>query len=136
MRYGMIGADERDSRCIECGDIIGYGRTDRKFCCEKCKNRYNNRKNKIIRNLKLRIRNALERNYRILENLVRSGVPSIGLDEISMMGYHVEYSTSYHKAGKKNIYWCYDIKYVLTTSKLTNIVKIPLNLRDNSLQHE
>ena len=30
--------------CLECGDIIeyGHGRTDRKFCSDGCKNRWQN----------------------------------------------------------------------------------------------
>ena len=30
-----------EGRCLECGNRISYGsRTDRKFCCDKCKNRW------------------------------------------------------------------------------------------------
>ena len=30
--------------CLECGDQIRYGRTDKKFCCDECRARnYNDR---------------------------------------------------------------------------------------------
>ena len=29
--------------CLECGDKIKYGRMDKKFCCDECKVRHNNK---------------------------------------------------------------------------------------------
>ena len=53
-------------RCLECGDKISYGRSDKKFCCEDCKNRHHNHKVRSSRSVKRRVVSALERNYDIL----------------------------------------------------------------------
>ena len=50
--------------CLECGDRIEYGRQDKKFCCEECKNRYHNRQARRSRVFRLRVMSALEKNYR------------------------------------------------------------------------
>ena len=54
--------------CSECGDNI-VGRIDKKFCCDACRNSFNNRVNKDSKNLIRNTNNRLRKNYRILEGL-------------------------------------------------------------------
>ena len=91
--------EDRHRHCLECGNEIGYGRPDRKFCSPNCKNRYNNRKVRNYRNMKLRVQNALDKNHEILRQLVRLGVGSVSLSELSVLGFNLSYSTSHTKAG-------------------------------------
>ena len=54
--------------CLECGDAIA-GREDKKFCCDCCRNSYNNKINKDTNNYMRNINNKLRKNYRILSEL-------------------------------------------------------------------
>lgn len=110
--------------CLECGDPILYGRSDRKFCSDTCKNRYHNRQNHYLRSLQLRVIGALEKNYTILSGLVRSGVTSISLGDLAQLGYNTAYVTSYHKVGRHNEYRCFDIKYCCTSTRIFGIERV------------
>ena len=55
--------------CLECGDRIRYGRTDKKFCCDECRLKYNYEQVKASKNYRRRVMAALARNYEILEDL-------------------------------------------------------------------
>ena len=110
--------------CLECGDRIEYGRIDRKFCCEKCKNSYNNRKTRTSRNFRLKVHHSLEKNYEILNQLVRSEVNAIPLSELTMLGFNIDFMTSYHKNRGHHECWCYDIRYFLTENRIFSIEKV------------
>ena len=42
-------------RCLECGDKILYGRTDKKFCCEECRMKHFYASSKATRMFKRKI---------------------------------------------------------------------------------
>ena len=54
--------------CLECGDAFA-GREDKKFCCDCCRNSYNNKINKDTNNFMRNINNTLRKNYRILSEI-------------------------------------------------------------------
>ena len=111
--------------CLECGEEITYGRPDRKFCSDSCKNRYHNSRTYSTRAVRLRVLNALDRNYNILDSLCKQGVRSISLGDLAQMGYNMEYVTSHHKvAGGHNEYRCFDIKYCLSQTKVFSLEKV------------
>ena len=85
------------ARCLECGDRIEYGRQDKKFCCETCKNRYNNRRARGSRGIKVKVLSALEKNHNILERVLKLGLDNISVAELRQMGFNFDYVTSYHK---------------------------------------
>lgn len=122
MRYVIV--DEERGTCLECGEPLVYGRTDRKFCCDKCKNRYHNRRIRNSRNMKLRVWNALEKNHGILESLIKMDVDAIKLPDLSSLGFNMEYSTSFHKVGRHSQFRCFDILYYMTDSKIFGIRKV------------
>ena len=112
-------------QCLECGDpvLMEDGRADRKFCCVECKNRYHYRNRRKLRILKGRIHGTLERNYEILDGLVKLGVSSVDRNEAALMGLDLTIMTScYHVKGHLECA-CYDITYPLTDKKLSNISK-------------
>ena len=111
-------------RCLECGSNIGYGRKDKKFCCEDCKNKHHNSLAKMSRTTKRKILSVLEKNYNVLDLLVRDGVDAMWLPEAVALGFNPGYSTSYRKAGKRGYYHCFDISYVMTPNRLSSISKI------------
>ena len=72
-------------RCLECGDVILYGRPDKKFCSQHCRNEFNNRKRVDSRHIRERIRRHLDKNYAILDKLIRIGVDTLALTELTFL---------------------------------------------------
>lgn len=115
--------------CLECGHKISYGRTDKKFCCERCRTRYNNAQIKAGRAYRRRIMNAITGNYEILDRLLRAGVTSIDLFEIANLGFVLDVMTSHRKVRRHDECACFDIKYIMTPNRISGIMKISLNLQ-------
>ena len=112
------------SHCLECGDRISYGRTDKKFCSEECKNRHHNHLAGRGRMVRRHVMAALERNYEVLDGLYRAGVESISVSDVLLMGFVPGYMTSHRKLRGREECCCFDIKYILTPSRLSSISKI------------
>lgn len=110
--------------CLECGDKIRYGRSDKKFCCEDCKNRYYNEKAREGRRYRRKVMSQLSRNYEILEKLYRAGVTSMPLSDLHGMGFIPSVATAYNKVRCHDEYRCFDIKYFMTSTRIFSISKI------------
>ena len=110
--------------CLECGDKIRYGRTDKKFCCEECRNRHHNRELKDSRAFRRKILRQLDRNYEILDSLYRSGIESADITDMMAFGFLPGLMTSCKRMRARVEYACYDIKYIMTPSRLSSISKI------------
>ncbi len=97
--------------CIECGDPYN-GRSDKKFCCDQCRNAFHNRRNtgrdRIIR----RTNKILRDNYRILRSIDSSEDEPIKRADLLELGLKFDYITSIEKdmKGLKTFY-CYDAGY-------------------------
>lgn len=107
--------------CLECGAPLIYGRPDRKFCNEDCKNRYHNRISNRERSGKRRVLNALNRNHEILSGLLRFGVTALDMDELLLQGFHPEFFTSCRRCGRTSVYGCFDISFEMTPSGISGI---------------
>lgn len=118
--------EDTTGRCLECGDPITYGRSDRKFCSGRCKNRYNYRKGGRLKGLRRKTIGAINRNYEILESLIARGVTRIDIPDLGQLGYNFNCITSYHKVRNHNEYRCYDIKYCMSGS---SVFKLERSLR-------
>lgn len=116
--------DRSTPRCLECGDKINYGRTDKKFCSEDCKNRHHNHLARASRLLKRRVISALEKNYSILDDIVREGKTAVWISELTALGFNPGYATSSRKQGRHHLYHCFDISYVMTPNRISSISKI------------
>ncbi len=121
-----VSADR--SKCLECGDRIDYGRHDKKFCCDTCKNRYNNRKARGSRVAKVKILSALEKNYSILSRLVKMKVTSLSVTELRYMGFNFDCVTSYQKIRRHDVFLCFDISFTIVSSRVMSIRRLSLNL--------
>lgn len=113
-------------RCLECGDVILYGRPDKKFCSQHCRNEFNNRKRVDSRHIRERIRRHLDKNYAILDKLIRIGVDTLALTELSSLGYDPSYVTSYHKNGRWNEFGCYDITFLKTPTRIFHLMRVEI----------
>ena len=110
--------------CLECGDQIRYGRTDKKFCCDDCRMRHYNEQSKLSRHFRRRILAALSKNYEILEGLIRSDKESVDLMTLATMGFTPSIVTSFRRTGKHDEYGCFDIRYIMTRTRIYSISKI------------
>ncbi len=110
---------ERGTHCLECGRFVGFGRPDRKFCSQECKNRWHNRQRKYSwRGEQARILRILESNHLILERMLRMGIQSVDRITLRQLGFNPDYVTYYQKVGGHSLYGCYDIQYEATPSRL------------------
>lgn len=123
VKFMKLVNDDADleKRCLECGNPIFYGRSDKKFCSVVCKNQYHNRESHASMRIKRMINGVLEENYRILESLIRLKVSFVPLSDLVDMGFDPSYFTSYSKRGCHREIGCYDISYCMTESKLFNL---------------
>ncbi len=67
---------------------------------------------------------TIDRNYELLDELIRKGGDSADLADFVAMGFVPGAVTSYGKSGKHDVYTCYDIKYIMTRTRLYSIEKI------------
>ena len=113
--------DAGSQYCLECGDPIPYGRSDRKYCSDKCRHRYHNRETRRWHRRCARIIGILETNYGILESLIKLGVENALKSDLVQMGYNLDFLTSCRKVGHRMVCRCFDIRYEETESRLRNI---------------
>ena len=122
-------ANRKMPTCLECGDKIRYGRTDKKFCCDVCRMKYHHEQVKISKIYRRRVLAVLTRNYEILDNLLKTDVDAVDLFDLEGLGFIPGVVTSYRKVNRHDEYTCFDIKYIMTRTRVYGIKKISLNLR-------
>ncbi len=111
------------SLCQECGAPV-YGRPDKKFCCDSCKNRWHNRRARSSRLFRMKVMSALEKNYRILSDLLVRGTDKVEVSTLGQMGFDFYHITGYRKVRKSAEMWCYDIRFTVTESVVKSIRKV------------
>ncbi len=126
--YG-IEQEEGPRHCLCCGARISYGRKDKKFCNSGCKDEYHNRGKTHKLAAKNKFEHAMERNYRILNDLIKLDIRQVPLADMLAMGFNPNYVTSYSRnAGAVNLA-CYDISFRQSETRVFNIRRISLSLR-------
>lgn len=111
--------------CICCGKPLSAGRMDRKFCDERCKNRYHNRIRYPKRESRQQeILHILDRNRRILARLVTLGIRTLDIRTLQHLGYDTDYITSYKKVGKRQLCACFDYIYEITPTRIKRIENV------------
>ena len=102
---------ESKRQCLECKEKL-VGRKDQKFCCDYCRNTYNNKlnedSNKAVRN----INRILRKNRRILSQLNPEGKSKVHLIQLAELGFNFHYFTNIYTTKKGLQYiFCYDMGY-------------------------
>jgi len=113
--------EKKHKICLECGHEISYGRDDKKFCNNKCRNNYHNKEKQDHRSVRTRVTGIINKNYSILCYLILTGVKSADIGQLIQWGFNPNFMTSNRKILRRNECWCYDIKYNLTASKIMNV---------------
>lgn len=107
--------------CCECGQLF-FGRSDKKFCDDYCRNLHNNRLNSNSTSYIRKVNNTLKKNRRILESLFTSQTENIPCQGLTLIGFDFTYCTHINitKDGK-TFYYCYEYGYLLCNSECTLI---------------
>ena len=100
------------------------GRVDKKFCCDQCRNTYNNRQNQDILNYSRNINRVLKNNRRILQEFFEKNNFRPHRDKLIAAGFNFDYLTNIYKTknGKTYLY-CYDFGYTLNEEGFCAIVE-------------
>lgn len=100
-------------KCLECGEEF-EGRVDKKFCCDQCRNTYNNRLHKDYNNLMRNINNILRKNRRILQEFANRKKLKVKRSTLIQKGFDFNYMTNTYTTQKGKTYiFCYDIGYMV-----------------------
>jgi len=116
---------EEPKTCLECGKSF-RGRSDKKFCCDYCRNNYNNQLKANTNNYVRNINNALGKNRRILEELLpgTEEMAKTQKERLLQHGFLFKYITHTYVNKKGNVYFfCYDHGYLPLENDWYLIVK-------------
>ena len=114
---------EEQRVCLDCGKPI-FGRMDKKFCSDGCRNQFNNRQNASSTNLIRRINSILKRNYRILSEVNTKGKTKSHREKLLKRGFDFDYFTEIYKTKAGDEYhFCYDQGYLDLGSGFVLLVK-------------
>lgn len=99
---------EEIKHCIDCGKEI-YGRVDKKFCNDYCRNNYHAKNNRESNNYMRNVNNVLRKNRKILEVLNPEGKKKVTKDVLAAKGFNFHYFTnSYTTKTGNTYYFCYE----------------------------
>lgn len=116
-----------ERKCLECSKTI-YGRRDKKFCDDSCRNNYNNQQNSDNTNVIRNTNRKLKNNRKILEEI--SGLTdnkkshkthkNILIDK----GFKFDYLTQIYKTKQGKVYYfVYNYGYMILGNDFYMIVK-------------
>lgn len=112
-----------EKTCLECEEKL-YGRADKKFCNDHCRNAYNNKRNKDSNNLVRNINNRLRKNYRILQELNPEGKTRSTRKKMLEKGFDFEHITHLYTTRKGSVYYfVYDYGYLPLDNDFYMLVK-------------
>ena len=82
--------------CTEC-EMPLYGRTDKKFCNNHCRNAWNNKRNSDSNNFMRNVNNILRKNRRILFEFIEKEKTKIPKKDLILKGFNFDYFTNLHE---------------------------------------
>lgn len=111
-------------RCLECGEPVPYGRNDRLYCCDSCKNRHNYGERKLSIRNRTNVMRILTRNYSVLRTLLRENIPSLDIAQMIFRGFNPDYMTGCRRRPRYSECSCFDIRYNLTETRIFSIARM------------
>ena len=99
-------------KCPECG-MEFFGRRDKKFCSDHCRNTFNNRKTRDSTDFIRNVNRILRKNRHILNALNPGGKAKATKTKLLEEGFNFRYHTNTYvtKTGK-TYHFCYDQGYL------------------------
>ncbi|RLD62849.1 MAG: hypothetical protein DRI84_10410 [Bacteroidetes bacterium] len=99
-------------KCINCKEEF-IGRSDKKFCCDQCRNSFNNKVTRKNEKLILDINKILRRNRKILMQFNPEGRTTIRKEYLDKLGFNFTYYTHDFTTKNNNTYkFCYEYGYL------------------------
>ncbi|RPD93302.1 hypothetical protein EGM88_13325 [Aureibaculum marinum] len=112
-----------EKKCPECGTKI-IGRKDKKFCCDYCRNTFNNKINRGNKNLIRNINNRLRRNYKVLIDLNTKGKTKVTKAKLLNFNFDFNFFTSIYTTKSGNTYYyIYDQGYLPLDNEFYLLIK-------------
>jgi len=112
-----------EKKCLECGDEI-FGRVDKKFCGDQCRNLYNNKLNGQNTNYIRNINRILKKNRNIMESLCPNEKSKVKKDKLLSLGFKFNYFTNIYETKEgRRYYYCYDFAYLQLDENWYALVK-------------
>ncbi|MCI2082984.1 MAG: DUF2116 family Zn-ribbon domain-containing protein [Bacteroidales bacterium] len=112
--YGNGKMDSRSgtqpARCLVCGRPLA-GRTDKKFCSDRCRNIYNNGRYRRQRKRLCDFNRTLVTNYYLLRQMVASGKHSCPKAALLRSGFDPKCFTASVETVFFRWYRCFDLRY-------------------------
>jgi predicted nucleic acid-binding Zn ribbon protein len=89
-----------EKKCLECGNPV-FGRVDKKFCSDGCRNVFNNKTKASASNYMRNVNNILSKNRRILKAMNPEGKIKKHKDQMMKKGFDFDFVTNTYttKAG-------------------------------------
>ncbi|WP_436515818.1 hypothetical protein [Ekhidna sp. To15] len=102
-----------NKKCPECEKPV-FGRIDKKYCSDACRNAFNNRINATSNNFMRNVNNLLAKNRRILCELNPEGKKKIHKDQLLKKGFDFNFFTSSYQTRAGDVYrFCYEQGYLV-----------------------
>ncbi len=102
-----------EKMCPECGKPV-FGRIDKKFCSDACRNAFNNKANSASTNYMRNVNNILSKNRRILATLNPEGKKKTHKDKLLKQGFDFDFHTNTYTTKAGDTYcFCYEQGYLL-----------------------
>ena len=112
-----------EKECLECGTKI-FGRADKKFCSDLCRNAYNNKLNSDSNNYIRSVNATLRKNRKILNQLNPNGKSKTHRDRLVEKGFDFNYYTNTYTTKAGAIYYfCYEYGYLPLDNNFFALVK-------------
>lgn len=98
--------------CLECNDRF-QGRIDKKFCCDQCRNNYNNKLHSYSNNYTRKVNYILKKNRKILSSFAPAGKAKVNKEVLRRKGFEFGYLTNIYTTKSGNRYhFCYEYGYL------------------------
>ena len=106
---------EEKRKCLECETEI-WGRVDKKFCSDQCRNTYNNKVHKLSNAYVRKVNYSLRKNRHLMEQLLlgkEKGVTKVRVSEMLRQGFTFDFHThTYTNKKGETYYFCYEYGYL------------------------
>lgn len=107
-----------EKTCLNCGQPVGPGRKDKKYCSEACKTEYNNKLKEpsiVIPAFIPEVNKILLSNWKILHDCLtgQGGYCKMRVRDLNGRGFNFKYFTSERVNDQDGevYYFCYDVGY-------------------------
>ncbi len=110
-------------KCLRCKEPI-FGRIDKRFCSDYCRNQYHNSLKSSESMYFRRVNYILRRNRRILLESFHEGQELVCYQNLLNRGFDYTYITNYHINDNGSAsYYCYDIGYTYFSYQKIHLLK-------------